>query len=176
MHWLRVVGILVVVALLQVTFLPVLEVRGVHPDLLLLVAVYVVVREPLRKGWIAHAFWLGWVAGLMEDVYSAGSHLPLGSTALVFGLMAVVMARLGAELYFDSAISQVLVVGPACLAAHGVLGLALMMATGGPAGPILARALWTAVYSALAAPLVCLVLRRLERPLGVRSRRSFGDA
>lgn len=176
MHWLRITGILLIVALVQVTLAPAVAIGGARPDFLLLVALYIVVREPLKKGWVAGAFWVGWIAGLMEDIFSAGSHLPIGTTALVFGLLAIVMAKLGAELFLDSALAQVLVLGPACLVAHGALKVVLVALTGAPAGVMLEQALWTACYSALVAPLAFLALRPFERFLGIRSRRSFGRA
>jgi len=176
MHWLRVIGVLQIVVLLQVTVLPALEVRGSRPDLVLLVALYIVVREPLRRRWRWHAFWVGWAAGLTADVYSAGSHLPLGSTALVFGLLGIAMSKLGEELFLGSAVAQALILGAACLAAHGVLSAALIPLTRAPAGVILREALWTAGYSGLAAPLVFAAMRPFERFLGIRSRRSFGRA
>ncbi len=176
MHWLRVIGVLQIVALLQVTVLPALEVRGFRPDLLLLVALYIVVREPLQRRWRWHAFWVGWIGGLMADIYSSGSHLPLGSTALVFGLLAIVMSKLGEELFLGSAVAQVLILGAACLAAHGVLGVALIPLTRAPAGVMLRGVVWTAAYSGLAAPLVFAAMRPFERFLGIRSRRSFGRA
>jgi len=174
MHWLRLTIVLIIVALLQVTVAPALEVRHVRPDLLLLVAVCIAVREPLggRSRW--HAFWTGWLAGLAVDVFSAGSPLPFGSTALVFGLVAIGMSKLGEELFLESAIAQILVLAPACLAAHLALAVALLAFRGGHAGATLGRGFWTAMYSALAGPVVFAVLGRFERFLGMRSRRSFG--
>ena len=176
MHWLRIIAVLLVVALLQATVVPAVEVRHVRPDLLLLVALYVVVREPPKWRWCWNAFWVGWTAGLIADIFSPGSDLRFGATALVFGLLAAAMNRVGAELFLDSAVAQVLILAPACLIAHGALGLALTAAVGGPVGAILARAFWTACYSALVAPLVFAAMKRLERFLGIRSRRSFGRA
>ena len=174
MHWLRLTIVLLIVALLQVTIVPALEVRHVRPDLLLLVAICIAVREPLgeRSRW--HAFWSGWLAGLAVDVFSVGSPLPLGSTALVFGLVVMGMSKLGEELFLESAIAQILVLAPACLAAHLALAAALLVFRGGAVGTTLGRGFWTAAYSALAGPIVFAVLRRLERFLGTRSRRSFG--
>jgi len=176
MHWLRVLGIFVIAALLQSTVLPALKVHRAVPDLLLLVALYVVVREPLRGRWRWNAFWVGWAAGLLAGFYSAGSDLTPGVMALVFGLLAMAMSKLGEELFLDSALAQVLVLGPACLAAHGVLAVVLVAVTGAPFGIALGHAFWTAFYSALVAPLIFAAMRPLERFLGVRSRRSFGRA
>jgi rod shape-determining protein MreD len=175
MHWLRVTGVLLTVTLLQGTVLSAFEAWHTRPDLVLLVALYVAVREPLhgRRRW--SAFWVGWAAGLMVDIYSAGSAQPFGTTALVFGLVAVAMNKLGANLFLDSVIAQVLVLGAACLAAHGALGIIMASSAGGAAfGGELGRAFRTACYSAVVAPLVFKGMHSLERFLGVRSRRSFG--
>jgi rod shape-determining protein MreD len=176
MYWLRVLAVLLLVALLQVSLSMTMDIRGARPDLLLLVAVHVVVREPLRGRWRWNAFWVGWLAGLTVDLYSPGSDVRFGTTALVFGLLALGVSKLGEELFLDSALSQVLVLTPVCVAAHVILGLVLLVATGGPARPILSAAFWTGCYSGLVSPLVFAGMRHLERFLGVRSRRSFGRA
>jgi len=176
MYWLRIIAVFLLVALVRATIVPALEVGRAAPDLLLLVAIHVAVREPLQKRWRWSAFWVGWAAGLMVDLYSPGSHLPLGVTALVFGLVTMAMSKLGEELYLDSAVAQILIVGPVCLLAHGVLGVVLMVHTGVPASVVLGAALGAACYSGLVAPLVFAALRPLEKFLGIRSRRSFGRA
>ncbi len=173
MHWFRVLGVFLIVALVQATVLPALRIGRAVPDLLLLVALYLAAREPQRGRSRWQAFWLGWAAGLMAGVYSTGSDLRPGLVALVFGLLALTMSKLGEELYLGSAISQVLVFGPACLCVYAVLGVALTLATGAPADVALGNAFRTACYSALAAPLVFAMMRPLERFLGVRSRRGF---
>ncbi|MFO7898532.1 MAG: rod shape-determining protein MreD [Planctomycetota bacterium] len=176
MRWVRVLGVLIVAALVQGTLLPAVEVGGVRPDLLLLLAIYVAVHEPPGRGSRRAAFWVGWFAGLLQDVYSTGGPLPFGTTALVFGLLTVAMHRLGTELFFDSAIAQVLILAPTVLAAHAALAVVLVVAAGASAGVALSLAWWTTCYSALAAPLVFLALRPLEPFLVTPSRRMFGRA
>jgi rod shape-determining protein MreD len=174
MHWLRLTGILLIAALLQVAVLPALAFNRIRPDLLLIIAIYVVVREPLQERGRWHPFWVGWLTGLMVDVYSAGSDLPLGSHALVFGVTALLVGKLGAELFLDSVVAQIVVVGLTALGAYSVLCVALALRTGQVAGWGLGRAVSVAGYTGLVAPLVFAVLRPFEKFLGVRSRRSFG--
>ncbi len=176
MRWLRIIGLLLIVALVQSSMVPALAIRHVRPDLLLLVAVCIAAREPLRKGWRWNAFWIGWAAGLLEDIYSAGSYLPLGTAALVFGLVAVAVSRLSEDLFLESALAQVLILAPVCVAAQGTLAVALAVLAGGHTGPVLAQGFWAGMYSAALGPLVFAAMRPLERFLGVRSRRSFGSA
>jgi len=176
MRWLRLIGLLLIAALLQGTFVPAIGVRGVRPDLLLLLALCVATREPPVRGSRWTAFWIGWAAGFLHDVCSVGSAMPFGVTALVFGLTTVAAARLGAELFLDSAVAQALVLAPVCLAAHLVLAGVLAGATGAPTGTLLGRAFWTAMYSGLVAPLVFAAVRPLERFLRIHPRRSLWGA
>ena len=176
MHWLRIIAILLIAALLQAGLVPALKVRGAAPDLLLLIAAYIAVREPLEGRWRWNAFWVGWAAGLIEDLYSSGAFVPLGGTALVFGLVAVAISRLGADLFLDSAIAQILFLAPVALAAQIALAVMRVLYTPGPTPVMWAAVLGTACYTALVAPLAFAALRPLERFIGVRSRRSFWRA
>ncbi len=176
MYWLRTIPVLLLAVLLQVTIVPALRVGPAQPDLLLLLAVGIVVREPVRREWGWNAFWLGWAAGLMADVYSVGSDIPFGTTAIVYGLVTLGLSRAGTELFVESAAAQVMVSLAACLAAQGALSAVLMVRTSGPAGVVVRQVLGSSVYSALAAPVVFAGVRSVERFLGVRSRRTFGSA
>lgn len=176
MYWLRVIVILLVAALLQATVIPALAVRGVRPDLVLLAAACIAVREHTQRGWRWRAFWVGWVAGLLVDVYGAGAGAPFGVTALVFGLLAMVVSKMGEELFIDSCIAQVLILAPLCVAGHGVLAVVRAVWTGYPWAGALTGAFWTGLYSALVAPLVFAALRPFVRRFGVPSRRSFRRA
>ena len=176
MHWLRLTGILLIAALIQAAVLPALAVNRARPDLLFIIAIYVVVREPLRERGSWQPFWVGWITGLMVDAFSAGSDLPLGSHALVFGVVALLMAKLGADLFIGSVVAQVIVVGLAALAAYATLHIALALRTAQPVGGLLGRAMSVACYTGAVTPLIFAALRPLEKFLGVRSRRSFGRA
>jgi rod shape-determining protein MreD len=176
MHWIRIAGLFLIVALVQATVLPGLAVGRARPEVLLTIVVFIVVREPERAGRQWDAFWVGWLAGLMTDLYSVGSVLPLGTTALVFGIAATLMARIGTELYLDSIIAQVLVIGAVAAVVHAALAAVRLARAGGPTGVAVGSTWRVAVYSALAAPLVFAAMRPLQGFLGVRSLRSFGRA
>jgi rod shape-determining protein MreD len=176
MHWLRLTGILLIAALIQAAVLPALAVNRARPDLLFIIAIYVVVREPLRERGRWQPFWVGWISGLMIDAFSAGSDLPLGSHALVFGVAALLIARLGADLFIGSIVAQVIIVGLAAFGAHATLQVALAVRTAQSVTALLGLAMSTACYTGAVAPLMFVVLRPLEKFLGVRSRRSFGRA
>ena len=159
MYWLRVIVILVLAALLQATVIPALAVRRIRPDIILLAAACIAAREHTLRGWRWRAFWVGWLAGLLADIYGAGTGLPFGTTALVFGLLAMVVSKMGEELFIDSCIAQVLILAPACIAGHCVLAVVRVTCAGYPWGAALTAALWTGLYSGLVAPLVFAALR-----------------
>ncbi len=159
MYWLRVIIILVLAALLQATVIPALAVRRICPDVLLLAAACIAAREHTFRGWRWRAFWVGWIAGLLADIYGAGTGLPFGSTALVFGLLAMIVSKMGEELFLDSCIAQMLILAPVCIAGHSALAIVLATCAGYPWSGALSSALWTGLYSGLAAPLVFAILR-----------------
>jgi len=176
MHWLRLTLLLLLAALLQVTVIPALQIGRARPDLLLLLAIALVARKPwpvdarpAAVRWVP--FWIGWIAGLLADIAAAGSHLPFGVTALVYGLLTLALSRVGADLFFESIVSQVIILAPLCLIAEGALAAVLAVAAHGPL--LLGQAAWSAVYSALLAPLIFAALHPFARLLGLRPRRGF---
>ena len=166
MYWLRVIVILLLAALLQATVIPELAVRRIRPDIILLAAACIAAREHTLRGWRWQAFWVGWAAGLLADIYGAGTGLPFGATALVFGVLAMVVSKMGEELFIDSCIAQVLILAPVCIAGHSALAVVRVMCAGYPWAGALTSALWTGLYSGLVAPLVFAALR----PFVSRSR------
>jgi len=176
MYWLRVIAVLLVAALLQATIVPALAVRGARPDLLLLVAACLAVREHPQRGWRWRAFWVGWAAGLVADIYSVGAQMPFGVTALVFGLLGMAVSKLGEELFVGSCIAQVLIMAPVCIAGHCALAAAHVAFGGRLFSGALGQAFWTGMYSGLVAPLAFAAMKPLQRYFGVRPQRSFGRA
>ena len=176
MIWLRVAIILLVAVLLQVTIVPALDVRGARPDLLLLAAACMAAREHARGGRRWRAFWIGWAAGLLADVYAVGSSAPFGLTALAFGLVAILVSKMGEDLFVESCVAQWLIFAPVCVGAHGLLALA-RAALGGPAlGIGLRAALGTGLYSGLVAPLVFAALKPFTRRFGTYPREGLRRA
>ena len=171
MYWLYVIILLLIAALLQVTVVSAVAVRGVQPDLILLVAAAIAVRERIGRGARWRAFWIGWAAGLIADVYAVGSGLPFGTTALIWGVFAAVISRLGDELFVDSCLAQVLILAPLCVVAQCVLAAAYAGLAGYPFGHVLGRAVWIGLYSGLVAPLVFAALRLVRRPFESHLRR-----
>jgi rod shape-determining protein MreD len=176
MRWLRITGAFLVVALIQATVLPGVQIGRARPDLLLVMVVYIAVREPQRAGRQWDAFWVGWIAGLMTDLYAIGSTIPFGGTALTFGIGAAMIARVGTELYLDSIIAQVLVSGAVAATVHTVLAVTRVAFVDAPFTVAIGSALRIAAYTAGAAPLVFATMRPLQGFFGVRSLRSFGRA
>jgi len=174
MRWFRIIIILIVAVLLQATIVPALAVRGVRPDLPLLAALCLVAREAPDRRFDWSSFWVGWVAGLLVDVYSPGSLLPFGFRALVFGTVAVGLNRVAAELFVESVIAQIIVIGPFCVGVHLVLAVGVMVFAGTSPGVSLRGALGVAAYSTLVVPLVFAVLRPICRLLGLQTKRRYG--
>lgn len=176
MYWLRVIVILVLATLLQATVIPELAVRRICPDIVLLAAACIAAREHTLRGWRWRAFWVGWAAGLLVDIYGAGTGLPFGAAALVFGLLAMVVSKMGEELFIDSSIAQVLILAPVCIAGHSALAIVRVMYAAYPLPGALSSALWTGLYSGLAAPLVFAALRPFVSGSRSGARRSVRRA
>ncbi len=176
MRWIRITGVLILAALIQGAVLPAVEIGRARPELLLLLALYIAAHERPGRGSRWGAFWVGWIAGLLQDIHLTGVVLPFAATALVYGGLALALHRLGTELFLDSILAQILVLLPAVLVARVALALVLVVVSAAPAGPALSLAWRTSVYSALVAPLVFLALRPLERFLLAPSQRTFSRA
>ena len=107
--------------IIQVSLLPVFVRPPFKPDLLLVIMVFLALREPFETGAP-----LAWLLGLLNDVCSG---LYLGLNAATFLISFFVIKSVSDRLYADSAILFVLTVAGVTLAGFTVNLLLIVMLT-----------------------------------------------
>lgn len=175
MNWIRVIIVLFAAALFQATIAPALSVGGIRPDVPLLVALAIAARITVTGEWGWRAFWVGWLAGLWVDVFSAGAFTLFGVTAIFYGLATHLTSRAGPEIFYDNIVSKVILLGLACLGANAVLMTLHVILTGGAAHGAVSIVFWTSAYDAALAPAIYAAIRPLNKFVGVRERRTFAN-
>jgi cell shape-determining protein MreD len=144
--------------LMQLLWLPT-RLGQVGPELLAVVVVFVA----LHVGTGAEAALAGWAAGMALDLTLSGEGMGLFSLAYALGGAGVWRVR--GSFLREFATTQAVLTFLFCLFAYEgwmLFSLALNAgASGGPAWRHLLQALAVAVYSAVLAPLVCLLLKPL---------------
>jgi len=174
MNWIRLIIVLFAAALAQATLVPALAIGTARPDLPLIFALVIAARIPVSREWGWRAFWVGWLAGLCVDIFSPGSPMPFGVTAIIYGLAAYSISNTGPEIFYDNAVSKVVVLGLACLGANAVLMTLHLLLGNMPRGAV-NMVLWTSAYDAAIAPAAYAAIRPLNKFIGVRERRTFAN-
>jgi rod shape-determining protein MreD len=148
---------LAVAAVLQASLAPHMTIMGVTPNFLLLVVVTLAMVEGATPGAVA-----GFIAGLVFDLLSSG---PIGPGALVFTIVGYLAGTLAFNMFSESWVMPVTVVGLASLAFGLLYGglLAFMGTEQDVLGIILRLAVPEAVYDTLLALLVFPWLARFLR-------------
>lgn len=149
-------AILAMVALaLEVTLLNVFSIGGARPEPLLLLACFgALYAKDGRQGLVA-----AWMMGLIKDF---GSSCPLGLHALLFLAAGWIVLRIRSVLFRESPLTQLSVAFVAAFGVNVVIALFVSMTAGGiPAGVILGRTLVAAAMTAVMAPMILLLLRRI---------------
>ena len=143
-----------VVVLLQTTVLGIVAVRGVTPDLLLILLVFLALRRGSMSGQIA-----GFAGGLLEDLVSLA---PLGFHALVRTLVGFSSGMLHGLIRTSAIAVPVLIFGASVVKgmASAFLGLAFDVH---PDLHLLEGRFWIeAAYSAVLAPFLFALLGRVR--------------
>lgn len=151
---------------LQSAVAPRLAIAGARPDLLLIVVIFLGLFAPPREAAIG-----AWILGAGGDVMSVER---FGLMALSYLLVALVVSSIRGHLFRAHGLTQFLVTL--------IVGLAIRFAwliyeriAYDPAAGVLyglsVQVIWGALYTALCAPLVFVVLVRLSRPLGLPRQR-----
>jgi rod shape-determining protein MreD len=128
-------------------------------DFLALLAVGLAAR--VRQN--ADAALAGWVLGLLVDLASVGT--PVGLYALGFALASVMVFQVRTAVFGDNPLTQAVMALAFCLVAHGTARLFVHIYVRDGAGRLgwdLLQALLVALCTAVAAPFVIGVLRRLD--------------
>ena len=143
-----------VVVLLQTTVLGIVAVRGVTPDLLLVLLVFLALRRGSMSGQIA-----GFAGGLLEDLVSLA---PLGFHALLRTLVGFSSGALHGLIRTSAIAVPVLILGASVVKglASAVLGLVFDIQ---PDLHLLEGRFWIeAAYSAVLAPFLFALLGRVR--------------
>jgi rod shape-determining protein MreD len=148
----------------QIGLAPHLRLGGAQPNFVLMCAVFIAInapREPALLGCFA--------LGLLQDLVTADT---LGLWALSYGLFALAAAGTGQSVYRGHPLTH------AALTLLGGLTAALVLLlhswlpfTRAPRLPV-GTMLWSALYSALVAPIVLGVLHRIRRRFAFQPGRS----
>jgi rod shape-determining protein MreD len=156
-----------ILSLAQASVASLLPWHGVAPELALLVVLYV---GFYGRGSATANAGLALAIGYLTDLFAAS---PRGLHALSFGLV-VLAARGASNRLMVASTWQVLVVTLATALGHGALIVAL---TSSMYGDGAVRALWlvpmTAAATGAAAPIVFLILKRIDRRLAPDQRMRF---
>jgi rod shape-determining protein MreD len=148
---------LVVATILQAALAPHMTIMGVRPNFLLLVVITLAMVEGATPGAVA-----GFVGGLVFDLLGSG---PIGPGALVFTIVGYLAGTLAFNMFSESWVMPVTVVGIASLAFGLMYGglLAFMGAEQDMVGIVFRLAVPGAVYDTLLALLVFPWLARFLR-------------
>jgi rod shape-determining protein MreD len=145
-----------VAVLLQSTVLRWVALKGVKPDLALILLVFVAVRRGSMSAQTS-----GFLAGLLEDALSLA---PLGFNALLRTVLGFFYGLLSGSIFVDPVLMPVLLVMVATLL-KGLLSslLVVLFRVPAPGFQIFAGPLWIEVgYNAVLAPFLFAPLRRLR--------------
>jgi rod shape-determining protein MreD len=151
--------LILLLALVQTTLLPLGRIIGITPDLVLVaLLLWSAAREP-REG-LLWAFGIG----LFLDLLTLA---PLGSSALAL-LPVVVIGWLGRNRFFQSGLVVPLLLAMAATLAHGLALLALAPFTGGHVNPLATARLGVlgATLNALVVPPLYLIVQLVDRWIG----------
>ena len=162
MRWLRIVIAAFILVLVETTFLPVVAVNGVRPDLAFILVVFLAFYTTPAEGFVAF-----WLVGLMKDIFSAG---PLGAYALIYAACGYELSGLTQKLFRENPLSQIALALPATMAVN-VIYLIAMVFVYYPQVVIssaLKSALICAVYTTALVPPLLFVMAKIRFVLGIR--------
>jgi rod shape-determining protein MreD len=150
---------------LQTSVVPHLDIRGVYPDLLLVIAIFYILCAPRLDACIA-----AWFLGLATDLASHGN---VGPMAFAYGAMALLLVRLREFLVRDHPLTHLflslLMAWVVQVWAHTYD--AICYAPGGRwfSGSMLVDSLSAAAYTAAVAPYVIWLLIQSRSWLGMQA-------
>jgi rod shape-determining protein MreD len=151
---------------LEVAFPVSWQLGDAHPELALLLAIYMVLNAEERD-----TIYAAWIVGFSKDLFSTGR---LGTHSLIYFIGALILLRLRKYLYRDEILVQVVVAFGAVFLTNMVylLQLSIMM----PGLDIMhhtSRMLVITLYSTACAPIVFLFLDAIRRPIGAYQHHRF---
>lgn len=158
-------ALIVLLSLVQSTWLGSIAILGVVPDLGLLVLIWVSYKNGLVEGPAS-----GFIAGLLEDAISAA---PLGFNAFLKTVIAWAVGLLHGSFYIDRIFLPILLgAGATILKALASLLLGLLFDNRVQVYDLLGSAIWIeAAYNGLLAPFVFLLLSTMRKLLVTEASR-----
>jgi len=146
----------VVTLVLQVALMPAIALTSARfqPQLLLIVAMFVALYARAEIALIGC-----WVLGLMLDLATIG---PMGAFAFAFGLAGLGIVSARASIFRDHPLSHFFLALVFGLAANEVVALRQAVVSGPSIQLVVLEPLGFAVYTALIAPYLMLLLNRLR--------------
>jgi rod shape-determining protein MreD len=165
MKWLPFVILAVLVLVSQTTVVPMMAIGSVWPDWMFVLAVHYALWGPWPDAAIA-----AWVLGLVVGLQSADR---VALHAFCFGGAAWVIIQVRRTLFRDHALTHVLVTLVFALAIQTIIGLCRYWTapTAATRDELVWHALFTALYTALWAPVLHWPLIRLGGWTGLRASR-----
>jgi len=154
MRWVSFAILVAVVLVLQTTLVPRLSIRGIFPDLLLIVALYYALQAPEAPAMLA-----GWICGLMMDLSAGGR---VGVLAFAFGLVGVLVVKIRDLTFRDNPLLQMFVALVAGSIVHGIeRGQRVLWGEAAAGmGDALLTGVFVAMYTAALTPYVHWLLSR----------------
>ena len=170
MRWIAFIILIYVATVFQTTVAPFVAIHGVRPDVLIIIGVYYALMAARYDAFLA-----AWSIGLLVDLTSVGYrvHSNVGVCAVAYSIAAMMIVGLREYTFRDTPVAHVLYCFGAKLVVSAVV-IAHMSAVGNasvPIGGTVALALWEASYTAILAPYVCWILKRLQPGLGLTGSR-----
>lgn len=169
MRWLTFALLAGVCLVLQTALAPHLELAGIRPDWMFVLAVFYAMLGPWPEGCIA-----AWVLGLLVDLASAGGagYGHIGLFAFTFGGTAWLILQVRDLIFREHWLAHTVLTFLGALAVQCVV--AAYRGVTVPPGPSPERGVWsyavlTALYTAFWAPYLHWILMRLRRATGLRT-------
>ncbi|HPF38240.1 MAG TPA: rod shape-determining protein MreD [Phycisphaerae bacterium] len=166
MRWIPFIILLYVGAVVQTTIAPVVEIRTIRPDLLMILAVYYALHAQRYDALLAC-----WCVGFLIDLTSIGyaSHSNVGIHAVAMGLAGILIVGLRDYTIQDSPFTQMIYcfLMKLFVTSVMVLHMAYILDVEGVTFRFLAIGFWEAVYTGLLAPYAFWALRRMRAALGL---------
>jgi rod shape-determining protein MreD len=164
MRWFNFAILVMIVLVLQVGITRLFSIgsQNIMPDLLLMVAVILAFRGQGYSVLIAC-----WVLGLVRDL---SSDAVLGTYAIAFGLVALMVSRLHQFLYVDRPLSVILVTFVSAFAVEQFAILAVLLRgdlKSGQYGSLTLSILLSALFTAVLAPYAQWLILKIQRLIGL---------
>jgi rod shape-determining protein MreD len=168
MHLFRIAIFSFILVLLETTFLPVVAVNGIRPDLAFVYVLFLAFYSTPTEGFLAF-----WLVGLVKDLFSAG---PLGAYALIYAAYGYELSGLTQKLFRENPVTQIVLALPSAFIVNGVYLLAMVFAYYPQiAVPVAARSAFIcAVYTAAITPPLLFLMARVQPLVGIRPQPPLG--